>query len=65
MRGALHKFRNTYLFNLSPFRATSLWNTKVKTKLKEEIALVDKENGYAKFDIESKIPGTDCECINI
>ena len=47
------------------YRATSLWNTKVKAKLKEEITLVDKENGYAKFDIESKVPGTDCLCINM
>ena len=60
MRGALHKIGNTY-HCLSPFRATSLWNTKVKAKLKEEIALADKENRYVKFDIESKVPGTDCD----
>ena len=40
---------------LSLFRATSSWNVEVKGKIKEEIDLTDKENRYAKSDIESKL----------
>ena len=44
------------------FRGDSAWNNKVKTKLREEITLADKENGFALADIDSKSVSV-CKCI--
>ena len=36
----------------SPFH--SVWNNKVKAKLREEVALADKENEFTSGDIDSE-----------
>jgi hypothetical protein len=37
------------------FRGDSVWNKRIKTKLRDEISLADKENGYSLSEIDCEL----------